>query len=204
MAKTIHLLWGTLLWLLLGRVALADSTAELRQRLSRVNQFSAHIVQTVTDADSQVLQSNQGRVWLQRPARFRWEISAPEEMVVVSDGQTLWFYTPLMQQVTATQLSAALEKSPFLLISRNQPADWQRYQIQQQGDLFTLIPRQNSGLLQRFTLTVTRQGVIQQFSLLEREGQCSQFIVKKMQRRLIPEQQFIFKRPPGVILDDQR
>lgn len=204
MVKPINRLWVVLLWLLLFRSALADSADELQQRLSRVNQFSAQFVQRVTDADSLVLQQSQGRVWLQRPARFRWEISSPEEMVVVSDGQTLWLYTPLVQQVTATQLSAALENTPFLLISSNQPADWQRYQIQQQGDLFTLTPRQKSGILQLFTITVTRQGIIQQFSLLELEGLCSQFILQKMQRQPIPPQQFSFERPPGVILDDQR
>lgn len=204
MSKPINPLWVFVLWLLLLRSAQADSAHELQQRLGRVNQFSAHFVQTVTDAEKQVLQRSQGRVWLQRPDRFRLEMSPPEETVVVSDGQTLWFYNPEVQQVTATQLSAALEKTPFLLISSNQPADWQHYQIQQQGDLFTLTPRQTSGILQRFTLTVTRQGIIQQFSLLEQEGQCSQFIIKKMQQRSIPRQQFIFKRPPGVALDDQR
>lgn len=203
MAKRIYLLWAIALWLH-WLPALADSAHELQQRLSRVNQFSAQFVQTATDKEGQAVQESQGSVWLQRPARFRWEISSPEETVVVSDGQTLWFYTPLVQQVTATQLSAALENTPFLLISSNQPADWQRYQIQQQGDLFTLTPRQKSAAVQRFTITVTRQGIIQQFSLLEPEGLCSQFILQKMQRRLIPPQQFSFKRPPGVALDDQR
>ncbi len=203
MAKRIYLLWAIALWLH-WLPALADSAHELQQRLSRVNQFSTQFVQTVTDKEGQAVQESQGSVWLQRPARFRWEISSPEETVVVSDGQTLWFYTPLVQQVTATQLSAALENTPFLLISSNQPADWQRYQIQQQGDLFTLTPRQKSTVVQRFTITVTRQGMIQQFSLLEPEGLCSQFILQKMQRRLIPPRQFVFKRPPGVALDDQR
>lgn len=203
MAKRIYLLWAIALWLH-WLPALADSAHELQQRLSRVNQFSAQFVQTVTDQTGQVIQQSQGQIWLQRPARFRWEITAPEEMLVVSDGQTLWLYTPLLQQVTATHLRDALENTPFLLMSRNEPADWQRYRIQQQGDLFTLTPHQKSGILQRFTITVTRQGIIQRFSLLEQEGQCSEFIVKKLQRRRIPQQQFTFTQPPGVALDDQR
>lgn len=203
MAKRIYLLWAIALWLH-WLPALADSAHELQQRLGQVNQFSAQFVQTVTDKEGEAVQQSQGSVWLQRPARFRWEISTPEEMLVISDGKTLWMYTPLLQQVTATHLRDALENTPFLLMSSNEPADWQRYRIQQQGDLFTLTPRQKSGILQRFTLTVTRQGIIQQFSLLEQGGQCSQFIVQKMQQRPIPQQHFTFTRPPGVALDDQR
>jgi outer membrane lipoprotein carrier protein len=203
MSKRIHLLWAITLWLH-WLPALADSAYELQRRLGQVNQFSAQFVQTVTDSEGQTVQQSQGRVWLQRPARFRWEITAPEEMLVISDGQTLWMYTPLLQQVTATHLRDALENTPFLLMSSNELADWQRYQIHQQGDLFTLTPSQASGLLQRLSITVTRKGIIQEFTLLESEGSTSQFILQNMRQRPIPQQQFTFKRPPGVILDDQR
>lgn len=39
---------------------------------------------------------------MKRPNLFNWHMTSPDESVLVSDGQTLWFYNPFVEQVTAT------------------------------------------------------------------------------------------------------
>lgn len=35
-----------------------------------------------------------GRIWIKRPSKLRWETINPDPNILVSDGRTFWFYTP--------------------------------------------------------------------------------------------------------------
>lgn len=36
----------------------------------------------------------QGRIWIKRPNKLRWETLEPDPNILVSDGKVYWFYTP--------------------------------------------------------------------------------------------------------------
>ena len=36
----------------------------------------------------------QGRIWIKRPGKLRWETLEPDPNILVSDGKVYWFYTP--------------------------------------------------------------------------------------------------------------
>lgn len=36
----------------------------------------------------------QGRIWIKRPGKLRWETLEPDPNILVSDGKVFWFYTP--------------------------------------------------------------------------------------------------------------
>jgi outer membrane lipoprotein carrier protein len=36
----------------------------------------------------------QGRIWIKRPNKLRWETINPDPNILISDGKTFWFYTP--------------------------------------------------------------------------------------------------------------
>lgn len=38
---------------------------------------------------------------------FNWHMTQPDESILVSDGKTLWFYNPFVEQATATWLKDA-------------------------------------------------------------------------------------------------
>ncbi|MFH4294423.1 outer membrane lipoprotein chaperone LolA, partial [Acinetobacter baumannii] len=54
-------------------------------------------------------------------------MTQPDESILVSDGKTLWFYNPFVEQATATWLKDATGKTPFMLIARNQPGELKHY-----------------------------------------------------------------------------
>lgn len=202
--KIVTYLCTLLLCSLLTFTAHAGAIGELQQRLNKVTHFHANFTQTVVDAEGARVQQGTGEVWVQRPDLFNWHMSAPDESVIVSDGKTVWFYNPFVEQVTATQLQDVTANTPFMLIARNQQRSWQQYNIIQQGDDFFLTPNSAAAQFQRFTVRVTADGRVQQFSSVAQDGQRTTWILQQQDSNPIAADKFRFTPPPGVTLDDQR
>lgn len=184
--------------------AIADASSDLQQRLGKVKSFHASFTQKVTDGSGQSVQEGEGELWVKRPNLFNWHMTAPDESVLISDGKTLWFYNPFVEQVSATWLKDATSNTPFMLIARNQGSDWQQYNIKQQGDSFELTPKSADGNLKQFTINVSSNGTINQFSAIEQDGQRSSYALKTQQNGTVSADKFQFTPPQGVTLDDQR
>ncbi len=60
-------------------------------------------------------------------------MTAPDESTLISDGKTLRFYNPFVEQVTATWLRECHNEYPFMLIARNDGKEWQNYDVKQNG-----------------------------------------------------------------------
>jgi outer membrane lipoprotein carrier protein len=200
----LHVIACGLLASFLSASVLADASSDLQQRLNKVSSFHASFSQKVTDGSGANVQDGEGELWVKRPSLFNWHMTAPDESVIISDGKTLWFYNPFVEQVSASWLKNATSNTPFMLIARNQPSDWKQYNIQQQGDNFSLTPKSNDGNLKQFTITVTPSGTINQFSAIEQDGQRSSYQLKSQTNGAISPDKFTFTPPKGVTVDDQR
>lgn len=189
---------------LISSAVFADARSDLQSRLNKVNSFHASFSQSVKDARGVGIQQGEGELWVKRPNLFRWHMSSPDESILVSDGKTLWFFNPFVEQVTATWLDSVTGDTPFMLITRNSSADWNKYNIQQKGDEFKLTPKTTSGNLKAFTITVTAGGVIKGFVAVEQDGQSSSYVLKGQQTGTVDAAKFTFVPPTGVTVDDQR
>ncbi len=183
---------------------LADASSDLQQRLDKVKSFHASFTQKVTDGSGQSVQDGEGELWVKRPNLFNWHITAPDESVLISDGKTLWFYNPFVEQVTATWLKNATGNTPFMLITRNDSSDWAKYNVKQKGDDFELTPKASTGNLKQFAITVTPTGTIKSFTAVEQDGQKSAYTLKGEQNAAVDDAKFKFTPPKGVTVDDQR
>ncbi|BBG61747.1 P20 [Providencia rustigianii] len=201
--KKMMLLGALALSLNVGQV-LADASQDLQDRLSKVNSFQASFTQKVTSPEGDLIQEGVGDLWIERPNLFNWNMTSPDESVLVSDGKNLWFYNPFVEQVTVTNLSDATQDTPFLLITRNNPQDWKQYSIIQQGNNFDLKPKQTNGTLKSFSITVNPQGTIEKFAAVEQDGQTSAYQLKQQKNGAVDPSKFKFTVPKGVTLDDQR
>ncbi|MGL5237601.1 MAG: outer membrane lipoprotein chaperone LolA, partial [Plesiomonas shigelloides] len=133
----------------------ADARSDLQNRLGKINSFSASFEQTVTGPSGAAIQQGEGKLAVTRPNLFRWEAKTPDESLLVTDGKTLWFFNPFVEQVTISNLKDATSNTPFVLLTRNNPSDWAKYNITQKGDQFTLKPIKSDGNMKQFDLTVT-------------------------------------------------
>ena len=113
------------LWL-----ALLGTTAEAGTGRDRLNAFfdevqaiRADFVQTVFDADFQIVQETRGTMHVQRPGQFRWDYDAPYKQQIVGDGRKVWLYDVDLEQITVKAVDAAIGNTPAVLLSGSEPLE---------------------------------------------------------------------------------
>ncbi|PSU10471.1 outer membrane lipoprotein chaperone LolA [Photobacterium aquimaris] len=176
----------------------------LSSRLDKVNAFSANFTQKVTSPDGEVLVNGTGDLSIKRPNLFRWTTETPDKSLLVSDGKTVWYYSPFVEQVTAMWLKDATEQTPFVLLTRNSASDWSKYNVAQLADTFTLTPKDKTSSMDKFVVTVSNTGQVRNFSVVETDGQRSKYVLSDFKRTTPAASLFTFTPPKGVELDDQR
>ncbi|SDH05796.1 outer membrane lipoprotein carrier protein [Vibrio xiamenensis] len=184
--------------------ALAAPKDVLNQRLQLTDGFSADFAQTVTAPDGEVVMEGKGKVEIARPSLFRWTTTEPDENVLVSDGKTLWYYSPFVEQVSIYWQEQATEQTPFVLLTRNRASDWDNYNVEQQGDVFTLTPTAADSNQGQFKIEIGAKGVVKGFGVIEQDGQKSQFSFDHVSLKTPSKDRFTFVVPKGVEVDDQR
>ena len=182
----------------------ADAASDLKSRLDKVSSFHASFTQKVTDGSGNAVQEGQGDLWVKRPNLFNWHMTQPDESILVSDGKTLWFFNPFVEQATATWLKDATSNTPFMLITRNDAKEWNQYNVKQTGDTFDLTPKSQKNNLKKFTISVSPTGTINSFTAVEQDGQSSAYKLKSQQSGVVDASKFQFTPPKGVTVDDQR
>ncbi|MDW6004352.1 outer membrane lipoprotein chaperone LolA [Vibrio mangrovi] len=183
---------------------LADPKDELSSRLALNEGFSAHFQQQVLSPDGEMVSQGEGKVDIARPSLFRWETLTPDENLLVSDGTTVWYYNPFVEQVSIYNQDQATEQTPFVLLTRNQKQDWEHYRVSQQGDEFTLVPVETDSGQGEFHIRIDAKGVVKGFDVIEQDGQKSLFSFQQIKLKRPDNSLFSFKIPAGVEVDDQR
>ncbi|WP_392551937.1 outer membrane lipoprotein chaperone LolA [Orbus wheelerorum] len=180
----------------------ADAKDVLKQRLDKVKGFYAEFSQEVKTADDQLIQEGKGKLWVSRPNYFNWTLSEPDETLILSDGNALWIYTPMVEQVTVMALNQAVDNRLLLLITNSDNAVWNDYQVSRKQNTFTLIPTDNSA--QHFTISVLPTGMIADFTIIESDGQRSFYQLSHQSLGKVDMKHFKFTIPKNVTVDDQR
>lgn len=138
--------------------AVANEGAErLAHMLEPLDTYVADFDQQILDGSGQRLQEASGRMWLSRPGRFRWEVNAPYEQIVVSDGDEVTLYDPDLQQATVQPLDDRVTHTPALLLSGSADQLTESYEVSssQQGtaETFALVPKSPDTLFEELKLT---------------------------------------------------
>ncbi|MDC4234424.1 outer membrane lipoprotein chaperone LolA [Pasteurella multocida] len=193
-----------LLTLFLSSAAWADAASELQQRLSKVNVLSADYAQTVSSSDGKNVQQGSGTLKIKRPNLFRMDNKTPQENQIISDGKTLWFYDPFVEQVTANRVKDAVNNTPFVLLTSDDSSHWAQYNVEQKADTFTLKPKAKQSNIKQFDIRIDSEGVLRNFSTIEKDGQTNLYILRNITNQPLADGVFKFSVPKGVELDDQR
>src|SRR5690606_37591265 len=92
-------------WVLAGPAspalgARSDAFESLQRFFDQVDSYTARFEQVVFDEVGEPIQESRGRLWIERPNKFRWNYETPYEQQILSDGERLWVYDKDLQQVT--------------------------------------------------------------------------------------------------------
>ncbi|QLB42792.1 MULTISPECIES: outer membrane lipoprotein chaperone LolA [Mannheimia] len=182
----------------------AQSVAELQRRLMQVSQYSADFDQVVRSSKGKEIQKGKGKFQVKRPNLFRMETKSPQENLIVSDGENLWFYDPFVSQVTVNNVQDAVNNTPFVLLTSNDKNHWAQYDVTQNADTFVLKPKSNKSNLKQFDVRIEKSGLLKGFSTIERDGQSNLYVLRNITTGGVSSELFKFRVPKEAELDDQR
>lgn len=138
--------------------AMASEGADrLARMLEPLQTYEARFEQQILDASGQRLQQASGHMWLSRPGKFRWEVAAPYQQEVVSNGSEVYLYDPDLEQVTVQALDQRVTHTPALLLSGSASELTVNYEVSrsQQGsaETFRLVPKTADTLFEELEMT---------------------------------------------------
>ncbi|WP_437880909.1 outer membrane lipoprotein chaperone LolA [Pseudomonas sp. LRF_L74] len=178
------------------------AATRLTTLLSQAQTMTARFSQLTLDGSGTQLQETAGELALKRPGLFRWHTDAPQEQLLVSNGQKVWLYDPDLMQVTIQSLDQRLTHTPALLLSGDVSKIRENFEIsfKEAGEVvdFTLKPKAKDTLFDNLRLSF-RRGVINDMQLIDSVGQRTNilFLSVKMNES-IDAGQFDFKVPEGA------
>lgn len=137
--------------------ALSPSQA-LNERLSLLHTIQANYVQTSFDAGLSGKKVISGRVVMERPNKFRWEIESPYHQVLLSDAKKFYIYDEDLDQVVIRPLTNSIQDAPALLLIGETGDVTQNFTVRQSSsnawqDVFTLYPKDKDSMIKSIDLT---------------------------------------------------
>lgn len=224
-------------------VAMADSQVSssskleiskqlLRTKLAKLNFFSANFMQKVVSETGELLEQSSGKLAISKPNLANWHTLEPDELAIVSDGNDVWFYNPWIEQVSVYSLSAAIAKTPILLLTSKDESLWQQYTVTQENIPLENAVKENASQMieansidssfiisaidpnsqiKSLTLNFSTASEdkpiseLSKFSFLDATGQVSHIELSNFDAQKVPDSNlFNFSVPEGVQIDDQR
>ncbi len=115
--------------------------SRIRQKYSLKEAYAGTFTQKTTYTDSDETTLSSGRIWIQGPDKMRWEYQLPEKQLLVSDGQTLWYYTPDLNQVMVGKIKDIKEARVIvnLLAKLKSEPENLRLDLSRSGNLVTVV-----------------------------------------------------------------
>lgn len=168
--KSYKLLFLSFILSLIAGQALAED--QLSYLLKNLHTLRANFTQTVMNSRGQILQQVSGKMTIQRPGRFRWEVMQPNRQLLIADGQRIWFYDIDLQQITIQRQKTTDTDSPAALLSGSPSNLTQQFIIRPLMDVqgFTLFPKNKSALFQSITL-IFQKDYLREMRLIDKLGQ---------------------------------
>ncbi len=83
-----------------------ELVAAVESTYAGVNSLRADFVQVTRSASMGQETRQRGKVQLERPQKMRWDFQQPDASTFVTDGATMWVYSPTNNQVIVSGVSA--------------------------------------------------------------------------------------------------
>ena len=170
--------------------------------LAGLASWSADFTQTIDDGHGKVVRSAAGKLYLQRPGKFRWDYTEPSEQMVLADGRQIWFYDKDLAQANVRDMDSALANTPASLLSGGGPvsAQFDVTALPAKGGLqwFQLVPKRANTDFQVVRMGFDH-GELASMFLADKLSQVTQLTFTHSSRNAaFAADLFSFTPPPGV------
>jgi outer membrane lipoprotein carrier protein len=181
----------------------ASPAADVEKYMSGLASWSADFQQTIDDGHGNVLRSAAGRLYLQRPGKFRWDYSQPSEQLILANGREIWFYDKDLAQANVRDMDTSLASTPASLLSGSASvsAQFTVTSLPPSDGLtwFQLVPKHADTDFQLVRIGFDKGGELRSMFLADKLNQITQLTFSNSKRNatLAPDL-FTFVPPPGV------
>ena len=181
----------------------------LGTRLAAVRALEAHFTQTIDSMALASPQVEEGRVFLQRPGRMRWEYTRPKGKLAIADGTHSWLYLPEDRQAIKAPLRSDQADTGLGLLWRDDVdllgefrADWEPVRTSA-GRRLRLHPREPSAPYDVLLVTLDASGFPAALTVVDPLGGRVTYVFAdiRFKDRLDPAL-FAFTPPAGVAVQD--
>ena len=201
---------GVLLSVALGAQSpTADVIArDLQRKYDRVSDFSADFVHSYRGGVLKQQATERGTVLVKKPGKMRWEYTAPEKKLFVSDGHKIYSYIPQDRQVivgTMPRDDQAPTPALFLTgkgdLTRDFTAVFDKVGEAPSGAIaLKLTPRRREPEYESLTLVVDSATLnLQMLITVDSQGGRSAFTFSNLKENIgLADNQFVFRMPRNV------
>jgi outer membrane lipoprotein carrier protein len=148
------------------------------------------------------VRSAAGKLYMQKPGKFRWDYSEPSEQLILADGKQIWFYDKDLQQANVRNMDASLANTPAVLLSGggslSSQFDVTALSPSDGLDWYQLIPKRQDTDFQLVRIGF-RNGELESMFLADKLNQVTQLTFTNPKRNAkLAADLFKFVPPPGV------
>jgi outer membrane lipoprotein carrier protein len=182
-------------------------TNALQTKYNKLSSLAADFTQVYTPPGGRAKRES-GRLLLKKPGKMRWDYTAPETKLFISDGKWLYEYVPAEKYATRSSVKEAGDfRAPFafLLGRGNLRRDFKRIEfagespVKAGNKVLRLVPKRTADFKELLVEIEPASMQIARLTILESGGARSDFIFSNIRENApAPATQFIFNAPPGV------
>lgn len=192
-------------WLLSLAVAHADGRTALDLYLDGLESSRAEFSQSITDSRGRMRPAQRGRLLVQRPGKFRWEVGPSRgnaAQIMVADGRNVWFLDSDLDQVTVRPAGSGGAATPAMLLSGTTPLRT-KFKVEALGrkadlDWVRVSPKSSDGEFKEMRFGFS-QRALRRLEIDDKLGQRSVMIFENAARNdRIDPSEFRFSPPPGA------
>jgi len=183
--------------------SLNDACKAVEGRYNGARSLSAHFDQRYR-APGRLPRAESGELVLRKPARMRWDYSAPAGKTFVSDGKSIWFYSPAEKKVERSPLKATDDlRAPlaFLLGKLDFHREFGDLTLQQSGAdiVIQALPKNGRLPYRRVDFTITADNQIRRVIITGQDQSVMDFSFSgEKLNGPVAESAFRVNAPPGT------
>lgn len=180
--------------------ASADTKDDLQARLSTLNAIRSSFTQTVTRKDGSLVSQSSGILALKKPDKFILHTTSPDEQVLFTKGNTVYFFDPFVNQVSIFD-KKELYSSPFMLLTSKSESVWGQYDVEKDGNSYVLKAKQPGQVV---LIKLVLQGdMVSELFVQLKDGNTNHYSLSQVKTQ-VSGSSFEYKIPEDAQIDDER
>lgn len=183
------------------RAQAAEPVDELITALQAIVSTQGRFQQRQFDESGGLVATSSGNFRLLRPGYFAWEISVPDNQLIIADPEYVWHYDRDLETVTRRPVGKSLDASPLQVLGGDESVLRDHFDVGRTGSgAFHLVSREDSAGFRKLTLWL-EGGAIRRMEILNSLDQRVEIDLEEEEagHRLTPAD-FAFTPPPGADL----